>query len=385
MIKKQEIKELYYIRAIAALGILIIHATTEFAVSSQFNTNSMYLGIFLNQFFRFGSQVFMMVSGIVIFYNYRSISEFNTKYFYKKKIKYLFLPYIMWTLVYFLYTSYVREIGINSDSLSVLLRNVLLGEGYYHLYFMFLIFQFYLLVPLFLKYFIKPMKERPLTVFIVIFLLQSIILIYGQFFRDLSVGGLLGIFNQYYRRTVFAWFYYFLTGGMIGLHYDKVTNFIDRNIIKILTGYLLVTSLYLGEVFITIIKDQGRTNFGNFHSTRPQTMIYAIFTMAILLWATGKISNSTNILSKVVKVFGTYSLGIYFLHPLVISRLTIKIIYSYTIFSFSRLSSLLLMVSLSVLLTFFITLLIGSTSFRWILIGKIPRFRLARKKAKGVV
>ncbi len=51
MAKRKRIKELYYIRAIAAMGILIIHATGGFAVNSEYGSKAMYLGIFLNQFF----------------------------------------------------------------------------------------------------------------------------------------------------------------------------------------------------------------------------------------------------------------------------------------------------------------------------------------------
>lgn len=107
MAKGKRIQELYYIRAIAAIGILIIHATGSFAVRSDFGTRAMYLGIFLNQFFRFGSPVFMMISGLVIFYNYRSMDEFDTGRFLKKKIKFILVPYSIWSALYFLYTSYI--------------------------------------------------------------------------------------------------------------------------------------------------------------------------------------------------------------------------------------------------------------------------------------
>ncbi len=46
MAKRKRIKELYYIRAIAAMGILIIHATGGFAVNSEYGSKAMYLGIF---------------------------------------------------------------------------------------------------------------------------------------------------------------------------------------------------------------------------------------------------------------------------------------------------------------------------------------------------
>lgn len=81
MARRKEIKELYYI----AIGILIIHAIGGFAVSSEYGTKAMYLGIFLNQFFRFGSPIFMMVSGLVLFYNYRFLDEFDISNFIRKR------------------------------------------------------------------------------------------------------------------------------------------------------------------------------------------------------------------------------------------------------------------------------------------------------------
>ncbi len=51
MARRKEIKELYYIRAIAAMGILILHATAGFVTYSEFGSRAMYLAIFLNQFF----------------------------------------------------------------------------------------------------------------------------------------------------------------------------------------------------------------------------------------------------------------------------------------------------------------------------------------------
>ena len=129
MARRKEIEELYYIRGLAALGILIIHATGSFAVLSEYGSRAMYVGVFLNQFFRFGSPVFMMVSGLVLFYNYRSFDEFSTKRFYKKKLKYIFLPYTIWSTIYFLYAHYVNNIPLKGE-MPKLLRGILLGESY---------------------------------------------------------------------------------------------------------------------------------------------------------------------------------------------------------------------------------------------------------------
>ncbi len=159
MTKRKRIEEIDYVRAIAAMGILIIHATGGFAVHSEYGSKAMYFGIFLNQFFRFGSPIFMMLSGLVLFYNYRSIDEFDIGRYYKKKVKFILLPYIIWSSIYFLYTSYINRLSINGERLMVFIRGLLLGENFSHLYFIFLIFQFYIIVPLLMKYLVKPMKK----------------------------------------------------------------------------------------------------------------------------------------------------------------------------------------------------------------------------------
>ncbi len=94
----------------------------------------------------------MMISGLVLFYNYRSIDEFDIGRFYKKKVKFILIPYTIWSTIYFLYTSYISGLPINRERLLGFGRGLLLGgENFSHLYFIFLIFQFYIVVPFFNK------------------------------------------------------------------------------------------------------------------------------------------------------------------------------------------------------------------------------------------
>lgn len=125
MPKRKRIEELYYIRGIAALGILIIHATGGFVVLSEYNSNAMKFGVFLNQFFRYGSPIFMMISGLVLFYNYRSFDEFDAKSFYIKKLKYIVIPYIFWSFVYFLYPNIINKTPINGEKIAWFFKSLL--------------------------------------------------------------------------------------------------------------------------------------------------------------------------------------------------------------------------------------------------------------------
>lgn len=381
MARRKEIKELYYIRAIAAIGILIIHATGAFALRSEFGTKAMYLGIFLNQFFRFGSPIFMMVSGLVIFYNYRSKDEFDTGRFLRKKLKFILIPYTIWSAIYFLYRTYIYKMPINSVRLWEFGRGLLLGENFSHLYFIFLIFQFYIAVPLLIKYLAKPMRENPFKVFTFFFIFQAMILIYGFYLKNPSATGLVKIINGYYWKTLFSWCFYFITGGLIGVHYDRLVKFIEKYIGYISIGYIITTCFYVGQVYYNIWIYGGRDYYERFGSIRPHTMIYALLTMPMLIWLTRKMIGSFNLL----KDFGTYSFGIYFAHPLILEEIKRQLIARFPhVIGYSRLSSLALICGLGLVITFLLVLLLASLEKRWLFLGKIPKYNLRRKKDSSI-
>ena len=379
MARRKEIKELYYIRAIAAMGILILHATAGFVTYSEFGSRAMYLAIFLNQFFRFGSPIFMMVSGLVLFYNYRSIDEFDTKKFYKKKVKFILVPYIIWSTIYFLYPHFAHNLPMTVEKLKSFGRVILLGEAYSHLYFIFLIFQFYIVLPLLIKYLAKPMEENPLKVFIFFFIFQGIILVYSYYFKNPNAIGIIRLFNRYHWKSLFSWSFYFITGGLIGIHYEKIVDFIEKNIGKIFVGYIVSMALYIGHVYYIILSNGNRDLYSKFGSIRPHTMIYAIFTMPVLIWLTRKMVGKYDVL----KNFGTYSFGIYFSHPLILGEILRNLKgYFPKYIGYSRLSSLILVCGLGIVITFIFVLLIGMLENRWLLIGKVPKYEFGSTRKK---
>ena len=382
MAKRKRIKELYYIRAIAAMGILIIHATGGFAVNSEYGSKAMYLGIFLNQFFRFGSPIFMMISGLVLFYNYRSIDEFDIGRFYKKKVKFILIPYTIWSTIYFLYTSYISGLPINRERLLGFGRGLLLGENFSHLYFIFLIFQFYIVVPFLIKYVAKYMEEKPFKVFTFFFVLQGLILIYGYYFKNPHATGIVGIFNRYYWKTLFSWSFYFMTGGLIGMHYDKFVDFVEGNIKGIFIGYIISTIFYSGQVYYDIWLHGGRDYYGKFGSIRPHTMIYALFTMPIFIWLTRRMVGKYD----GIKDFGIYSFGVYFSHPLILEEIKRILMSNFpNHIGYSRLSSLLLICGLGLAITFIFILLVGALEIRWLFIGRVPKYVPRRRRKEEYV
>lgn len=370
-VSRPRIDELVYIRAIAALGILIIHASGGFAVSSDYGTKAMYLGIFLNQFFRYGSPIFMMISGLVIFYNYRSREEFDFPRFIKKKARFILLPYIIWTVLYFIYNVRTYNIEITRDSLGILVRNILLGEGFPHLYFIFLIFQFYLLVPIFLRFLPEKMEKDPFKLIFISFSLQLAMALYGRYLKSPDASGFLGIFNQYYWKTPLSWHYYFLLGATIGVNYPRVIKFVDKHIRGIGLSFIGVTILYLGQVYYSIGKTGGRDVYSRFGSSRPETMVYASIGILVLIYISRRLVGR----SKFLENLGTYSFGIYFIHPMVLEKLKMRL-FEISGFGYSRISSLFIFLVLGLGLTIAFVFLIACLDTRKLFLGNVPRMEL---------
>jgi len=395
-LKRDRVEELFYIRAICAFGIFIIHLSGSFALSSSFGSRAMHFGIIINQFFRFGTPIFMMLSGFVLFYNYRSFEEFDFGNFYRKKVKYILIPYILWSFLYYTILPYLLRTpfshllisfkgilsAVNFDSIKFL-KVISLGIAYPHLYFIFLIFQFYLLYPLFIKFLIKPMKEKPIIVFGVCAIIQGIILIYGFKFKFHSKYFIISFFNSYYWKSIFGWFYYFLTGGILALHYKKISQFIDRNIIKIFPVYMLSVLFYIGEVYDSIRKAGGRDFYEKYGSIRPTTIVYATFTMVILVWLSRKIVNSEFRYKNLIKGWGIYSLGIYFLHPFILELVKVKIINKYPSLGYDRVSTLIFLIVFGWTLTVTSVLVLSKLRFKNFIVGKVPSYKIFSAKLES--
>lgn len=383
--KRQQIGELYYIRAIAAFGIFIIHATGGFALFSEFGSKAMWLGTFLNQFFRFGTPVFMMVSGFVLFYNYRTPDEFNPKAFYKKKFTFIIIPYVVWSIAYFLFSVYMYGVQFNQASVADFLRKLPVGDTFAHLYFIFLIVQFYVLFPPIIKYLSNSMKNKPLLVTAAVFTLQAVILIYEFYFKKTTNFAIINFINTYFWKTVIGWFFYFIMGGIFAYHYEKVVRIIDEKIKTIFVLYFGGLLLFVGEPYLNMYINQSRDYFERYGSIRPTNMIYAILTFAVLVWVTRRIKEYDNVAIKLFKSFGTYSLGVYFAHPMVLEFLKMKLMWMFpNVIGYGRVSSVIIIIGLGWILTMGLCYFIALFNWRWLLIGKVPSLLNKKSETKTV-
>lgn len=164
---RDRLEEINIMRGIAIFGIVLLHVTAYFLGTANTDYLVFKAGLTLNQLMRFSLPMFLVISGFALAYNFNKRIEF--KPFIRKRLKSIFLPYVMWSFIYFLfYIVYLKKIpvgvkvtgieSINLDGLNIVLiflKNLLFGWNYVHLYFVVLIFQFYLIYPFIMNRLVK--------------------------------------------------------------------------------------------------------------------------------------------------------------------------------------------------------------------------------------
>lgn len=137
--------ELDAFRLFAAICVVVIHVTASAMVKFQTGSTLQFVITFINGLALFAVPAFIAISGLTIHLSYLK-RKLNLVDFFKKRILTLALPYFLWTLIYYMDQLHFSQ---GSFSLTVFLSHLFLGTAFYHLYFMPIIFQFYLLYPVF--------------------------------------------------------------------------------------------------------------------------------------------------------------------------------------------------------------------------------------------
>ncbi len=153
--RKDRISTLSIVRALAMLGVISVHATSETAAIMK--KSSVFYGYtFFNIFFKYGTPTFILLSSFVLFYNYGGdklqVSVLGK--FYKNRFFYVCIPYVICSLFYFAFVQVTLYSDQSwSEAAPLFVNKLLTGTTYTHLYFMYISIQFYLLFPLLLLLF----------------------------------------------------------------------------------------------------------------------------------------------------------------------------------------------------------------------------------------
>lgn len=148
------------LRIISALAVIAIHVSGSYTVAitsapwfGTTYTDNMFINCLYNAISRFAVPCFIMISGAFTLDNEKNC-EF--KYYYGKMLKSLGVTVIIISGLYFLYSSLQAIVAVvvrgrEVTRLFVPLQDVIIGEPYYHLWYLYMMVGIFILTPVIIR------------------------------------------------------------------------------------------------------------------------------------------------------------------------------------------------------------------------------------------
>ena len=305
MKKSNRIFYLDILRVISCLSVVMIHSSSQYVVKDIGSLN-FWIGNILDGSARIGVPLFVMISGTLML-------DKNYQFSKNKLIKHIIrmiIFFVFWSAIYCIIFSIIEPIFIKHKSVSIIEIIYSLMDGYYHLWFVYLIIGLYLIVPILRKWVNNDNKK-----YIEYFIILSIIFTY-VIPQIINVGiNYCGLFkhlnsimeNKLQLEYLGGFTTYFILGWYI--HNYSIRN---KKLIYILGFIGLLTSI-IGTYILSISTGKAIQMYNNL------TINVLLQSIAVFVFIKDKFINKINHNSKIINSIAKYSLGIYAIHALVVT------------------------------------------------------------------
>lgn len=274
-IKHTKIANIQHLRGLAIIAVIIIH-------SNMLDL----LRVTIRPFVNYAVALFLFLSGYLT-----KLNIDNTREFFSRRIKKVVIPYIIWSVIF-----YVTD---SRESIADFVIKLLTGQCCGIYYYIFVYIQFVLLTPIISKL----IKSKHLWIGWWITPITTFIARYIAF--------LLGVttISSNFKYTFFAWFIYYYLGMALG-----------NGIIQPKENLRKYTLFYIASIVLSLIEGYAWYEIGSLDMATTQLRLTSILTsVSFLLCCYWYIINykKSNIFTDILNIIGNCSFGIYLSHVLV--------------------------------------------------------------------
>ena len=237
---RQRLDQIDAMRPIKQAAVISTHAIIFLAPAGLAQTNLLI-------FTHFSREAFLFVSASMLAYSYRDVASVDVGHYWRRRFLAVGVPYLAWTLIYFAYLALMNEPNFpyyhvdwsaifSGHGLRHLVR--LAWTGYYHLYYLLVILEFYLVFPYLLKL-VRHLRDwhgRLLLAALAWQILQSAL--WPQIFSlmvrlHLAFGEPRGFWEA---RLVTSYAFYLIAGVVVAMHLGTVHDWVCAHRPLILVG-----------------------------------------------------------------------------------------------------------------------------------------------------
>jgi peptidoglycan/LPS O-acetylase OafA/YrhL len=206
---------------VVSTHVLLFFAPATAAVASGAAVNLLHVS----------RDAFFFVSACMLTYAYTDLNRASLRRFYWRRFVSVGIPYLCWTVVYYLYTMPSAHYPNTGQALWAFPH--LLYTGYYQLYFLLVIMQFYLVFPLVLMLLRRTSGHHGVLIAVTVLIQVTLtILMHWQILPP----GLSGVWAQ---REAPTYLLYLIGGAVVARHLTDVHDWVCRHWRLVVTGAVL--------------------------------------------------------------------------------------------------------------------------------------------------
>jgi peptidoglycan/LPS O-acetylase OafA/YrhL len=239
-------------RPVKQVGVVATHVLIFFAPSwGNTTANEALLLLHVSR------EAFFFISACMLTYAYMDLRRTGLKRFYRRRCVSVVIPYLCWTLIYFLWG--FRDTDYPSVSAALAQLGHLLVTGYWQLYFLLVVMQFYLVYPLILAL-LKRTRGHHGLVIAVTALAQLGICIVTHW------NLLPKVLVTYAQENAFSYVLFLIGGAVVAFHLEDVDRWLRRNAhlvvaLTLLAAIFAEAVYYLAQYGVTTVLGSGSDPF----------------------------------------------------------------------------------------------------------------------------
>jgi peptidoglycan/LPS O-acetylase OafA/YrhL len=216
-------------------------------------------------------EAFLFISACMLTYSYYDLKRADLKRFWRRRFVTVGIPYLCWTLIYFF-------VGLSGSGRSALgnLQHLafLAATGYYQLYFLIVLLQFYLVFPLFLILLRRTARHHGL----VLGVSCAVQIAYLALMRwSVLPEGLQGFSAT---REIMSYQFYLVAGALAALHYKQFDAWVRRHGRRIVVATIATAAI--AEAWY-LVQATHTFKLGNGLASDPFQPITVIYNVAAIL------------------------------------------------------------------------------------------------------
>lgn len=320
------------LRGICMLGVIGIHIG-----SLALAPNNFTLYLLLEILSRYSVPSFFFISGYGLACTDKGLlsgSRLNYIDFMKKRLRGAGLPYLSWSLFYMLYFWLILPPGFVSWNPLHVAYVLFFGLGCYHLYFMVILLWFYASYPLW-RQLLRIIIHQSIPFMLVLLFIFQLAFNWWTTHPGLNTAGWSVLAKNFfdYRLNYLPLHYLliFMSGSLAACYWQKFIALLRRYSAMVCVIFAASVAWDVQSCYEAVtVKGYTLIDLANtYHQLSPQGLCYTVgsllFFCLALDWLERKAQakgSLTNLLYKAISTLSTYSMLIYFVHPLLLDWLS---------------------------------------------------------------